>query len=352
MSLELPVLRLGLAGFSAAQKSELDAVVQAAAPGGHQWKLSRFVDADAWWVSGAQAELQEDGNVRVAPAIPTERQLKLDLAQVNRPIAFTLPLAARNFEPAYTFLPQSAPAVTSVLQKFEAWLQPQAAQFALAARILEQESVLGTGIYHVHLNDTLLAVVNMKGDVGLLRSAAPTDFDDAVWTRRPYGDTAIPKQFLRVSLSETMWYYAVRTMRDVLPERYRMATLHFRRPPRIAPRLVTESHLRLIREIAVAPSTFSQLQARTGMEPNRLARKLAALYLVGTITSNPKRAGTTRPLSIEGGDPAHGMPHSGAHSTLDPVAAASQPSEPSALAQPVRPVPPADFTKPMPLTPH
>ena len=86
MSIELPVLRLGLAGFSAEQKAELDAMLRHTSPGGHMWQVGKFADAEAWWVNGSRLQMLSDGNVRVAPGTPTERSLQLDLAQVDRPI--------------------------------------------------------------------------------------------------------------------------------------------------------------------------------------------------------------------------------------------------------------------------
>ena len=249
MSIELPVLRLGLAGFSLEKKAELDARLRHASPGGHTWQVAKFGDSDAWCVNGSRVQLLAESNVRIAPGSLTERSLQLDLAQVDRPIAFSLPLASPQFQPAYTFEPDSLPSVNRLLQKFESWLQPVAAQFALAARILEQESVLGSAIYHVSINGKLIAVVNMKGDIGLLPSASPTDFDQAMWTRRPSGATDIPGSFFRATLSQLMWQYALRTARDVLPGRYRKAVIYFRRPPRISQRLLTDAHLLVVREL-------------------------------------------------------------------------------------------------------
>ncbi len=48
MSIELPVLRLGLAGFSAQQVAELDAMLRRSAPGRHVWQIGHFA---ALWVT-------------------------------------------------------------------------------------------------------------------------------------------------------------------------------------------------------------------------------------------------------------------------------------------------------------
>jgi hypothetical protein len=343
MSIELPMLRLGLAGFSAQQKIELDAMLQRSNPGRNIWQLGNFHDADAWWINGSRAQ-RGDGKIRITPAIPTERSLQLNLAEVDRPIGFSVPLSFPATEPGYTFDPASLSSVNKVLDKFESWLQPLTAQFSLAGRIIEQESVLGSGVYHVMLNERLLAVVDMHGEIGVLPSAGPADFDDAIWVRWP-GPSDIPESFVRTSLSELMWQYAVRTTRDVLPRRYRTGLLYFRRVPRLPQRLLTDSHLLLIRELATAPGTFADLQQRTGMGAGPLARTLAALYLVGTVTSNVKRASVTQPMQgTQDEEPSQGLQHSVVPSGLGPD---SQPP-----GQAMRRHGLADFTVPIPMGPR
>jgi hypothetical protein len=346
MAIELPVLRLGLAGFSVQQVAELEAVLWRSAPGRHAWQIGQFGEADAWWLNGARTQRGADGTIRVLPAIPTERSLQLNIQEVDRPIGFAAPLPFLPPAPSYTFEIGSVSSINSVLEKFESWLQPVAAQFSLAARIIEQESVLGAGMYHVILNGRLLAVVNMQGDIGVFAGAGPTDFDDAMWSRQP-GQTDIPESFVRTTLSELMWQYAIRTTRDVLPRRYRMGELYFRRPPRLPQRLLSDAHLLLMRELSTSSGTFAELQQRTGMAAANLAKTLAALYLVGSITSNPKRATVHRAAtSREDIEPSQGLQHSIVPSALDGESVpASQPAR-------RRSQPQGDFTLPIPLVPR
>ena len=287
MSIELPILRLGLAGFSLQQEERLGAALERS--GSALWHLGKFADADAWCVNGARVQVLPDGTVRIAPGVPGGRSLHLDLHDVDRPIAFSLPLGTRQLEPLFTFDAESQRGVAVVLEKFEGWLRPQMAQFCLASRILEQETVLGTGVHHVSINGRLIAVVDMRGEIGVLPTAGPLDFDDAIWHRRPAG-AVIPEHFVRIGLSQLMWQFAQRTARDVLPQRYREETMYFRRPPRLPQRLLSDSHLLLLRELACAPADFADLQQRTGLGSVAMARDLSALYFVGAITTNPKRA--------------------------------------------------------------
>lgn len=339
------MLRLGLAGFSALQKAELETMLQRSTPGRNIWQLGNFHDADGWWINGARAQ-RGDNTIRITPAIPTERSLQLNLKEVDRPIGFSVPLAFPAIEPSYTFDPANLSSINKVLDKFESWLQPLTAQFSLAGRIIEQESVLGSGVYHVMLNDRVLAVVDMHGEIGVFPSAGPADFDDAIWVRHT-GPTDIPESFVRTTLSELMWQYAVRTTRDVLPKRYRSGLLYFRRVPRLPQRMLSDSHLLLIRELATAPGTFADLQQRTGMGAGPLARILAALYLVGTVTSNVKRASVTLPMAAvqnQEPEPSQGLQHSVLPSGLDPE---TQPPGHGMRRHGL-----ADFTVPIPIGPR
>lgn len=312
MLAEFPVLRLGLAGFSAQSRQVIEAALQTAVPAGVAWRLDRLADADAWWVNGAKLLLRGDGTLRVGSGSPSEPALYLNLREVDRPIAFAQPVAVPDIQPALTFMADSAAGMKAVLDKFTERLMHLASQFCLAGRILENEAALGAGIYHVSHEGVLLAVVNLQGEIGVSAKARPDDFEDAVWSRRPAAAAGIPPGFVRTSLSQLMWQYALRTRQDVLPRRYRSGLLYFRRPPRLPHNMLKDSHLLLIRELSQAPTSFEALQQRTGMASTALARDLAALYLVGSVTSNPKRAapGAAAGGAIDSrpGLPSHQMP--------------------------------------------
>ena len=339
MTIELPVLRLGLAGFSPTEQGEIAAALPAAAPGTALWEICRLPDADAWWISGARAKLLPGATVQVTPGDPTERALRLHLPDIHRPVAFSLPLACDQLAPAYSFNAASRPSMGAVLEKFEAWLSPLTAQFCLASLIVEHQSALGSGVFDVGANGRLLAVVNMHGDVAVLPGAEPADFEDAAWSRRD--NPVTPEHMVSVSMSRLMWQYTTRTRLDLLPRHYRTDKLYFRRAPRLPQRLLGDSHLLLIRELAGGPAGFDALQQRTGMGARQLARDLAALYFVGSITSNPKRAGPGH-VSRRPGE-CDSIPHSGLPSGLDSV-------PPGRRTQP--PPAPSDLTAPAWLGPR
>lgn len=326
MSLELPVLRLGVAGFSAEQQQRLMTQLAGAGPARMAWEIGVFGDSDVWCINGARTQLLADGTLRVASGVTAGRSIQLNLQEVDRPLAFTLPLAPRQFEPEFTFDPTQPDSLDRLLARLETWLSPLVAQFCLASQILEHETILGACIYRVTAADgTLLAVVNLRGDVGVLPTALPLDFEHAMWNACSGADALIPEGFVRSSLSRLMWQYAVRTTRDVLPKRYRSNVLYFRRPPRLPQRLLRDTHLLLLRELASAPATFDELQERTGLAAELLAQELGALYLVGAITSNAKRADPLGARRHEAGDSSHNsLPHSVVPSGLESDAAAGR----------------------------
>lgn len=305
MALELPLLRIGLAGFSLEQQEQLRLLLAQDTATRQTWDFARPEDADALCINGARTQLLPDGMLRVAAGVPGGRSTLIDPKELQRPVAFARPLP-HPFPPYLSFdiEPHS---VALVLRELEVMLRPLISQFCLASQILEQEQALGSGVYHVTRSDgTLIAVVDLRGDVGVLTSASALDFDDALWTAVPRQQSQMPPQFFRCSLSRLMWEYAMRTNRDVLPARYRTDMLFFRRPPRLPHRLLADAHLLILRELSNEPGNFKDLQQRTELTSEVLAQDLAALYLVGAITSNPKRAAPlhSRPHDVIDGAPS------------------------------------------------
>ena len=336
MTIELPVLRLGLAGFSNEQQDKLGAILARVAGPALAWEIGKLADADAWWISGARAQLLPGETLRVTPASPTDRSLQLHLPDIDRPVAYSTPLACAALAPAYTFDPASAASITAVLEKFEAWLSPLTAQFSLASHVVEHQGALGNGSFGVLAGGRMIAVVHMRGEIGVLPGAGPAEFEDAEWRRCP-SSAVIPEHFCRTDLSQLMWQYTLRTGRDLLPRHYRSGPLYFRRPPRLPHRVLRDSHLLLMRELAAGPASFEALKERTGLHPLQLARDLAALYFVGSITANPKRAAPThnprRPDEAEPSQGGHSSLPAGLDSVL-PTAAAERPKFVSDLTAP------------------
>ncbi|MBC5765521.1 hypothetical protein [Ramlibacter albus] len=314
MSIDLPTLRLGLAGFTLEQQERAVRALQQVSPPQVGWTVASFGDADAWWAHGSRCSLVTPSVMRVAPGEPTARSLQVNLAEVDRPLAFAKPVPSPQFDRAYQFDLDDLEEVRGVVEKFTAWHQPLVAQYGLAACLVDHYSALGPGVFDVVLEGSLIAVVDMRGSVGVLPTVGAADFADAMWRRRE-DRSAMPEAFVKATVSHVMWQYALRTRRDLLPLHYRSEPLYFRRPPRLPQQALKDAHLLLLRELAMGPGTFQELEQRTGLVGVQLARPLAALYYVGSITSNPKRAS---PASLQRQGMGDSSQHSGPNSHLEP----------------------------------
>jgi hypothetical protein len=338
MSIEVPVLRLGLAGCTEAQEQQASDVAAVASSSRARWEVSAFADADAWWLEGSRTVLLPNDYLRVQPAMASGRSVQLALADVDRPVAFSLPIAAPGFKPAVTFPLSDQDAAVRVLHQFSDWMKVMLSQFALASSITDNQPSLGSGSWEVLRGSDLLAVVDLKLGAGVMPGITPQDLAEGSWCIRNLGAVVIPGSYSRVSVSQLMWQYAQRTARDLLPPHYRTQSLYFRRPPRLPQRQLKDAHLLIIRELAATPGmNFAGLQQATGLGAEPLSRVLSALYVVGAITSNPKRAASTGPRLPA--DASSGSTQATFPSVLD---SAPRPSD-----LPSRPL--NDMTAPVPL---
>jgi hypothetical protein len=340
MTIEVPVLRLGLAGYTEAQHKTAAEAAASAASARATWELGNFADADAWWLEGSRTLLMANEHLRVQPAVPSGRSVQLALADVDRPVAFSLPITAPGFKPAVTFNLADRAAAAAVLHQFAGWMQTTLSQFALASSIAEHQPSLHSGSWEVLRDRDLLAVVDLKLGAGVMPGVTAKDFEDASWCIRDHGGVVIPANYPRASVSQVMWQYAQRTQRDLLPPHYRTQALYFRRPPRLSQKQMKDAHLLVMRELVAHPGmNFNGLQQATGMGDEQLARVLSTLYVVGSITSNPKRAmagGRTAPVRE-----ATASEQSVYFSVMDST---PRPSD-------LRPSPANDLTAPLPLMP-
>ncbi|MDI1275675.1 hypothetical protein [Polaromonas sp.] len=300
MSSEQPLLSLGLAGFTPEQRERLHLLLGQLPLGGGVWRVGLFAEADAWLVSGEKSRLVAADTLKILAGLPTERAVQLDLEEVDRPIAFSLPLCSDDFDPKHTFDLSVPASLAAVLKHFEGWLRPLRSQFVLGGQLIARENELLPGIYHVSHKGQLLAVMDFhEWRIGILRKADPVDFELAQWDRRPLQAHDIPSHFQRSSLTHLRWIYAQRTERDVLPPRYRSKPVYFRHAPAVPMRWIRDTQLILLRELSQAAGHFDALLQRTGLTPAQLTRDLASLYFAGSITTTPDKAGTA---SFEGGE--------------------------------------------------
>ena len=286
---DVPVLRLGLAGFAPDEEALLCVqLARRAAERQMIWQLAPLAEADAWCVSGARLRRLPDGSWRIMPVRVFDQPLHINPEQLDWPVAFSSP-APTHFQSAHQFDLDCPASIQLLLERLEGWLRPTMMQFHLAEHIVNGGVDLTAGVYHVTVQGKLYAVVSRRGGVGVWPLADPAHMAQAVWNRRPGAADALPGTFVRTSVAETMWQYATRTTRDCLPRHYRRRRLYLRRPPQLPPRLLSDRCLLLVRELERAPATFNELLARTGTPDGLLARQLAGLHMVGAVTANEDR---------------------------------------------------------------
>lgn len=284
---EQPVLWLGMVGFAPAQRKSIEAAV-ARASGPAHWRVCPFGDADGWWVNGAKCSITEGGRLRVAPGLPTEHTLRLELPEVDRPLAFAEPVAPPNLEALCVFDPASEPGIHAALARFEKWLQPVRVRFALGAMLLARDTDERRGTYHLSHRSTLLAVVDFQqGMAAIAPKAQPPDLWEATWERRPSAAGLSPHGFKSSTITELAWGYVRRTDRDMLPPRYRTEKIFYRHVPRVPMRQLRDSQLMLLRELSAEPGTLQSLLQRTSLPVPQLAHDLACLYYAGSVTTSP-----------------------------------------------------------------
>ncbi len=287
---EVPLLRLGIAGFAADEEALL--CLELARRSSRQqlaWQLAPLGEADAWCVNGPRLRRLPDGSWRVVPVRVTDHPIHIDPEHLERPVAFSTPAGPPHFQPAHLFDLDSPASIRTLLEHLEGWLRPAMVQFHLAAHIVQGKVDLSAGVYHVTVQGRLCAVVSRRGGVAVWPLADPAQLAQAEWHRRPDSADAMPATFVRSSVAETMWQYATRTTRDCLPKHYRRKRLFLRRPPQLPPRLLSDRCLLVVRELERAPATFNELLARTGAAAADLARQVAGLYMVGAVTANEAR---------------------------------------------------------------
>lgn len=288
MPQSVPLMGMGLIGFSPHQLDHLSNLLKTRVQT-LLWEPRPFLEADALWVNGERAMRLDNGLVRVPSQVPTTRAIQLNLEEMDRPLGFAMPVAP-GIDLPHVFDPHSSASVAGIFEHFEDRLHALTAQLALGGVVADMEGSPASPVYHLLLHGKLVAIVNLRGNVGLAPGISAADVEQADWHGMPPSAGDIPEAFSRSSIAEVMWQFAARTTRDVLPERYRKKPIHFRHAPTVRQTMVKDTHLVLLRELSGKPQRFAELQQNTGLGEAQLASALAALYFVGAITSDARRA--------------------------------------------------------------
>lgn len=285
MVLDRPIFWLGLAGLSPQQRAALVAVLPSQPTSLPAWRVAKFSEADAWCVSGVAARLNDDGTLTVTDSRSAESELLLKLDQVDRPLAFTTPLAAPEIEPLTTFEPESERAVRMVLKKFEVWLQPLRAQYFLGALLYQRLANLPHAVYELTHQTVLLAVVDIPGrHIHYLSDASPVQLEQALWDQRAPGADAVPPRFKQAGLREVMWQFAQHSAANLLPETFKTDAIRLLRLPQVPETWLKDSQRTVLRALEMGPTRLEQL-LQSGLNPEQLARDLASMYFEGAVST-------------------------------------------------------------------
>lgn len=307
--METAVLRLGLAGFSADEQETIRKVASGLRQA--DWQCGGPDGADAWLVNSERITSAQGTQVRLASTDAALRPAPILIDSASRPTAFAGAAAAQLPAPLRFDLARPETLVL-VLQQLDRELHAAKTRYWTAAHIIANHATIGKAMFELRAGQELLAVVDMKGDVAISPVAPESSFEKAAWKHRARKTVSIPDHFQRCPLAQLMWQYTTRTRQELLPERYRDGSIYFRRPPRVEPELITDTHLSITRQLALGPTSLRELQSALGIGQLVASRALADLYFVGSITSNPERAWqrsvrgvlwASRPASLEAAEP-------------------------------------------------
>jgi hypothetical protein len=297
-SLESPVLRIGLAGYTAAEEARISDALHATAPA-LNWRVAALGAADAWCVNGARVQVLPDRTFRIAPGLCSQRAIRVHPGEIGCPVAFSDPPSA--VDARWSFDAGSPESIRAMLLKMARELDPIVSRFYMASQIVQNNLDLRHGVYRLSVDGRLLALVSMFDGLAISPLARPSDVRRAAWSHRRSAPDPVPEDFTRIAFAHLMWVYATRTSRDCLPPHYNSNRLYLRRPPRLPLQLLDDETLLLMRELGLAAGTLHELAQRTGLSRPALSRQLGALYMVGAITADPRRAPPPR-LALQRGE--------------------------------------------------
>lgn len=320
----IPVLRMGFVGF--ADERQLRNLLMTRNRN-LQWERWPFADADALWINGENAQPMRGNMVRVPWPDPAKPPTILNLKEIERPTAFTMPIGNGYFTPPLAFDPHKVDQVADVFAQFEADLLDTAVDLTLAAEIANRRHDLASPSYHLSAHGKLLAVVTTTGDLGIAPQLQPSELVEAEWAGRPQAAASLPAHFRRTSIAHIMWNYVMRGGADLLPSRYRDAPIYWRRMPTVPQRMIRDEHMVLMSALSTGPQSVQSLVELTGMSEPVVSRGLAALYFGGSLTTDPRKAGPARSAKPDANEE---WPSSlTSNHTAKPVAAPVRPSRSS-----------------------
>lgn len=160
----------------------------------------------------------------------------------------------------------------------------------LAGLLLQaRERLSSSHSLHVTRSDgTLVAVFQpATGAIYARHEVGQTDLVTLTWQRRPASAGTAPANWRETSFAAVLWRFALfgPAGEQALPRHYRRARLRLRQLPPLARALVAGRHFKLMQLLHARDRSFTELQELTGLSEAQLCRDLAALMLVGSLTT-------------------------------------------------------------------
>lgn len=291
--MELPLLRIGLLGFSRAKAATAAAQVGVATTARARvrarWEIVPFDQADIWLIDSQSVSLGDDRGLRIINPDAPQSPLTIYPHQSSRPVAFTQPLPG-DIDAVLSVALDDAFDCAQGLNAFSDALCKLCCHFALGEQVASRQSGLVENTYHLHCEGRLVGMVDLAHwQVGLLPEAKPTELALASWRHRPNELQRFPSGFEVLALERLMWVFASRTQSPSLPAAYLSSRIHLRRLSVLPQGWLHDDHMNLIGRLSQQPCTMAMLARLTQLPYKRLNACLAALYYSGTITTDVRQ---------------------------------------------------------------
>lgn len=306
--MRVPQLYLGLIGFDAAAERTvrqylIDHAKQALAEKGTApgrqviWSIADFREADALLIYGATAIGGAGDSVRFQAAqfeMALQTPLGVQIGDITQPFAISHPMHLKELGvnvKSYPVFDLRVPAsLPMTLRQFEAVLRPLRNLYTLAVELtLRRDKLQPNYTYHLESNGRVDAIIDLPGEEVMLRPGTRTaDLMAATWQRRPKSANYAPEHFLRCSMPELTWLFAMHCRNPELPRRYMTRPIYLHALPNIRSSLLYPRHALLLDEMAATAHTVDQLNESLPTNARWTLRDLYALFLLRSIsTSGP-----------------------------------------------------------------
>jgi hypothetical protein len=284
--MELPLLRLGLLGFSRARANFAAAKVLAAKATRARWAVVPFEDADIWLIDSPSVTLGDNRGLRIHNPDAPDAPLTIYPQQSSRPVAFTQPQPT-NIDAVLSVALDDAYDCGQGLNTFSDTLSKLCNHFALGEQVASRQSSLAANTYHLHFEGRLVAMLDVAHwQVSLSPDTRAIELSLASWRHRPNESQRFPPDFEALSLERLMWVYASRAQAPRLPEAYLTSHIHLRRLSVLPQSWLHEDHMNVIGRLSQQPCTMAMLAQLTRLPFKRLNACLSALYYTGTVTTD------------------------------------------------------------------